>query len=160
MKQTLIQELSRMPSVRFGEGQSSAFLNIENDCSGFSLHLDSGEVTGFQWVLSPFGEDCLQLFLKNDGFLIISPNDFVFDVQQEGIIQVQNLPPVVSVRELVYGFEDYCANPSPSNNYDENLGWFYFHLYLFKAAEKHGISVPMMNELIRIGKQNNVWMQE
>lgn len=155
----LIAALLEMPAVRFSH-ESPELLNIENELNGFSLRLGLKNILDFQWVFSPFGEECIQVFLRDGGFLIISPNDFVFDVQQDGIIQVQNLPPVVSVKELLMGFEDYRQNPLPSGNYDENLGLFYFHLYIFKSALQRGIAVSMMDELIRIGKENEIWMQD
>jgi len=153
-----LQEMETVRILLHPDGNS---LTIENDLPGFSLQLDSMNVADLQWVFSPFGEECIQLFLSDGGFVIISPNDFVFDVQQEGIIQVQNLPPICSVREMLMGFEDYRENPCPSNNYDENLGLFYLHLYIIKSAESHGITIlSMMEELIRTGKENGIWMQE
>lgn len=156
---SLTAGLLKMPAVRFGS-ESPDLLSIENDLNGFCLKLKLKEILDFQWVFSPFGEECIQVFLQDGGFLIISPNDFVFDVQQDGIIQVQNLPPVVSVKELLMGFEDYRRNPLPSPNYDENLGLFYLHLYIFRSAENRGIAIPFLDELIRIGKENGIWMQE
>jgi hypothetical protein len=157
----LTATLQEMETVRILLQPDGNSLTIENDLPGFSLQIDSRNVEDLQWVFSPFGEECIQLFLLNGSFLIISPNDFVFDVQQEGIIQVQNLPPICSVREMMMGFEDYLKNPCPSSNYDENLGLFYLHLYIIKSAESHGITIQsMMEELIRIGKGNGIWMQE
>lgn len=100
------------------------------------------------------------IILKNDGFLSISPNDFVFDVLQEGMIMVENSPRVCSVKELIMGFEDYRQNPAPSPSYDENPGLFYLHISIFRSAESHGITVPFLGELIRIGKENMIWMEE
>lgn len=153
--------IRQMEQVRFFQRNNENTFLIENELAGFSLELNPENVTDLQWVFSPFGEECIQLFLKDGGFLIISPNDFVFDVQQDGFIQVQNLPPICSVREMMMGFEDYRENPCPSDNYDENLGLYYLHLYILKSAESHGIAISaMMEELIRIGKENGIWMQE
>lgn len=145
-----------MPAVRVK--QSGEHLQIENDLIGISLYLRPDEVTGLQWVVSPFGDDCLQFLLDDGRFLIVSPDDFVFDVQQEGFIRVENLPPIVSFRELMFGFEEYQKNPLPSDNYDENLGLFYLHLAIFRSAENHGMKVPMMPLLLETGRKNGIWM--
>jgi hypothetical protein len=155
----ITSHLSQMPTVRFQSHDLTGLLKVENDLAGFSLNLNIEKVKDLLWVVSPFGEDCIQLFNEDGSMLIISPNDFVFDVRQEGMIHVQNLPPIVSVTELLMGFKDYRVNPLPSLNYDENLGLFYLHLYIFKSAEQHGISIHMLPELIQIGKDNGMWMQ-
>ena len=154
----VLEQLNQLDLVRFEELPDGHSLRIENELSGFCLLLNVQKILDFQWVVSPFGEDCLQFFLVDGGMLILTPNDYVFDVQQDGFVQVENLPPICSVRELLMGFEDYQINPIPSHNYDENLGLFYLHLYIFRSAENHGITIPLMDELLRIGKENDIWM--
>jgi hypothetical protein len=155
----ITEALGEMETVRIESGREGQTLLLDNGLPGFRLELFPEKITDLQWVFSPYGEACVQFFLTDGGFLIVSPNDFVFDVQQTGFIQVENLPPVCSVRELMMGFEDYRHYPMPSPNYDENLGLFYLHHYIFQSADARGITVPFMDELIRIGKENGIWME-
>jgi hypothetical protein len=152
------EQLSEIESVRHQLIEDGALIKIENLLPDFTLILDVSKVIDFQWVPSPFGDKCLQFFLEDEQMLIIAPDDFVFDVQQDSFIKVSNLPPICSIQELLMGFQDYRHNPVPSPNYDENVGLFYLHLSIFRSAQSHGIAIPMMDELIRIGKANQIWM--
>jgi hypothetical protein len=46
----------------------------------------------------------LQIFYSDGGGKIVTPDDFVFNVEQYGMVQVGNLPPMCSIREMVSGF--------------------------------------------------------
>jgi hypothetical protein len=155
----LLTQLNQIETLQVQLQPDGQFLRIENELPGFFLLLDTNKVAEMNWVVSPFGEDCLQFFMEEGGMLILTPNDYVFDVQQDGFVQVENLPPICSVRELRMAYEDYRETPMPSLNYDENLGLFHLHLYIFRSAMAHGIDVPMYAELLNIGKENGIWMQ-
>lgn len=155
----LLTQLNQIETLHVQMQPDGHSLRIVNELPGFFLLLDTKKVAEMNWVVSPFGEDCLQFFMEEGGMLILTPNDYVFDVQQVGFIQVENLPPICSVRELLMGYEDYRETPISSQNYDENLGLFHLHLYIFRSAMNHGIDVPMYAELLNIGKENGIWMQ-
>jgi hypothetical protein len=150
----LSDQLKQIPFVKVESINNSTQLLVKTDLLYYTLIIDPENVVGAQFVLSPTNEDCLQIFYSDGGGIIVTPNDFVFNVEQDGFVKVLNLPPMCSIREMVAGFDEYKKNPNPSDNLDNNFGLFYFHYYIFKSAKAKGFSIPMLKDLYYIGKKN------
>ncbi len=114
---------------------------VSNGLDGFKLPVDCRSVRGLEKVLSPYSEKCLKIDLSDGGFVIATPNDFVFNVTQAGLVRVDNLPPVCSLRELLGGFENYSKNPERSSNLAVNLGNYLFQRALIESALIKGLDV-------------------
>ena len=91
---------------------------------------------------------------SDGGGIIVTPNDFVFNVEQSGLVRVGDLPPMCSIREMGLGSENYKKNPTPSDNMDNNFGLFFLHYYIVKSAIARGFEINFFNDLITIGEEN------
>jgi hypothetical protein len=152
-KKELSDLLKRIESVKVNSINDSTHLIVETDLSGYSINIDCENVLDALFITSPMNEDCLQIFYSDGGGIIVSPNDFVFNVKQAGLVRVGDLPPICSIREMVSGFEKYKKNPTPSDNMDNNFGLFYLHYYIIKSAIAKGFDTPFLNDLNNIGEE-------
>ena len=150
--QELIENLNQIENVTTTSKYN--FVEVETHLSGFKAKIDCEEVLFSQLISSPTGEECLQVFYSDGGGLIITPNDFVFNVKQDEFVQVNNLPPMCSIREMALGFDNYKRNPNPSENHDNNMGLFYVHYYIMKSAVSKGFEVEQIKQLYEIGIEN------
>ena len=152
----LVNEIAKVELTRV-KLVSSAAVEVFNMLEGYSALIDSLRVVSTRFVESPFKQVCLQIFYA-DGGLIISPNDFVFDVKQDELVRVDNLPAICSVREMVEGLDAYLRSPNPSENLDLSMGLYCFHYYIVKSALRHGFPVDgFVENLKRIGEENGFW---
>ena len=150
----LQDQLEQIDSVKVSVIKNSARLLVKNQLKKYDSEIDCENVLFAEIISSPTGENCLQVFYSDGGGIIVTPNDFVFDVQQDGLIHVSDLPPMCSIRELISGYESYRKNPKPSWNMDYNYGLFYLHYYIFNSAIAKGFKIPMIDELYNIGSEN------
>lgn len=152
----LVNEIAKVEFTRV-KLVSGAAVEVFNMLEGYSALIDSRRVVSTRFVESPFKQVCLQIFYA-DGGLIISPNDFVFDVKQDELVRVDNLPAICSVREMVQGLDAYLSSPNPSENLDLSMGLYCFHYYIVKSALRHGFPVDgFVENLKRIGEDNGFW---
>ena len=154
----LIDGLSRIQNVKTTKNDS--FLIVETDLPNFHLEIDHSNIDEIESIISPHGEECLRIYYVDGGGVIVTPNDFVFNVEQNGFVQVNNLPPMCSVREMCSTFERFKSNPLSSDNFDANMGSYYLNYYIFQSALFRGISVPMKEELEDIGKRYELDMED
>lgn len=159
-KKELSDQLKQIKSVKVDSINSSTQLLVKTDLNDYTIKIDCANVLSVQFILSPTNEDCLQIFYSDGGGIIVTQNDFVFNVVQGGFVQVVDLPPMCSIREMILGFENYKKNPNPSDNVDNNFGLFYLHYYIFKSAKAKGFNIPMLNELYNIGKANGFLLDD
>lgn len=152
----LLNEIAKVEFTRV-KMVSSTVVEVSNMLVGYSVLIDSSKVVGIGLVESPFNQLCLQISY-GDGGIIITPDDFAFDVKQDEFIRVVNLPTICSVREMIQGFDTYLYNTIPSDNLDVNHGLYCFHYYILKSALRHGFPVDDFIESLRkIGVDNNFW---
>ncbi len=114
---------------------------VSNSLEGFKLPIDCRSIGSFGVVISPYRERCLKIDFSAESLVIVTPNDFVFDVTQEGFVRVSNVPPLCSVRELLSGFENYSNNPEPSGNPYADRGNYFFQRALIESALIKGLDV-------------------
>ena len=156
----LTNHLKQIDSVKITVFKGTTKLLVENALQGYSITIECEKIEDVEFIMSPMGEECAQIFYSDGRGIIVTPNDFVFEVEQDEFIQVDNLPPMCSVREMILGFDNYKLNPCPSPNMDNNIGLFYLHYYIFKSAKTIGFEVPMINELYAIGEKNGFLINE
>jgi hypothetical protein len=153
-KSEIIEQLAQIIAVKTESNNNSFQLIISNELKDYTITIDCDDVIFTRFISSPMNENCLQIFFSDEGGIIVTPNDFVFNVEQDEFVKVNNLPPLCSISEMVLGFESYKKNPNPSVNIDNNFGLFYLHYYIFKSAIKKGFHVPMLADLYNIGLEN------
>lgn len=153
-KKKLYDQLKQIKSVKVESMSGSEQLFVETDLREYSVKIDCENVVDTQFISSPKNEECLQIFYSDGGGIIVTPNDFVFNVDRYGLVQVENLPLMCSIREMVSGFTSYKRNPNPSVNIDNNFGLFYLHYSIIKSAIEKGFNCAMINDLYNIAEQN------
>ena len=152
----LIENLKQIKNVI--ATSKSNLIEVKTHISGYTAKINCEDVQFSQLISSPTGENCLQIFYSDGGGIIVTPNDFVFNVEQDEYIQVNDLPPMCSIREMVLGFDNYRRNPNPSKNHDNNLGLFYVHYYIMKSAVSKGFHVDLIDQLYEIGINNGFFI--
>ena len=115
-------------------------IHVSNALENFQIELNPEEISDAHFISSPKGEKVLQIYFGSGG-VIVTSNDYVFDVVQDEIIQVKDAPPMCSIKEMLLGYRHYRLNPLPSTNFDICVGQFYMHYYIFKSARLKGFKV-------------------
>ena len=151
-KRELIENLKRIENVDVSSKLNVVYVTtFLHECTAI---IDCNEVLFSEFITSPRGENCLQIFCSDGGGIIVTPTDFVFNVEQDEFVRVENLPPMCSIREMSVGFDTYRRNPNPTKNFDKDLGLFYLHYYIMKSALSKGFNVEFITELYDIGLKN------
>lgn len=156
-RKELMEKLQQIENVTVLS--NNKLVEVKTLLSGYLAKIDSDDVLFTQIVPSPFGQDSLQIFYSDGGGIIVTPNDFVFNVEQDEFVRVDDLPPMCSVREMALGFDKYRRNPNPSKNFDTNLGLFYFHYYIMKSAFSKGFRFEQINKLYDIGLEHGYLLE-
>lgn len=112
---------------------------VTNAMEGFRAVINPGEVLGYQYIVSPFNEDCLLLGFSDEDVVIVTPNDFVVNVpEQTGYIRVEDVPPMISISEVLTVLGDYEINPEPAENTDDNVGLYFMYRHLIHSLQIKG----------------------
>ncbi|MGE0077982.1 MAG: hypothetical protein AB7S48_09000 [Bacteroidales bacterium] len=152
----LIEYIKQVDNTK-SEVISDYTIKVLNSLDDFYALIDSREVVDIQFIVSPFNQKCLQIYYANGG-VIITPDDFVFDVQQDELIKVTNLPDVCSIREMIVGLQNYFTDPDSCANEDLNMGTYFFHYYILKSALRRRFPVDnFLKQTFRIGNKNDFW---
>ena len=129
-------------------------LNVSNALDGFEVYLNPQDIIETDFIYSPTGQQVLQLYYNTGGGIIVTPDDYVFNVEQDEMVQVSDAPPMCSIREMLNGLENYRMNPMPTDNFDNCVGLFYMHYYIVKSAKAKGFNVEQyLVELDEIGNK-------
>lgn len=148
----LINQLTQISLVQAIE-TSDHSIHVSNALKNFQIELNPEEISDAHFISSPTGEKVLQIYFGSGG-IIVTPDDYVFDVVQDEIMQVEDAPPMCSISEMLLGYEHYKINPLLSTNFDNCVGQFYMHYYIFKSAKLKGFNVDSyLNELESIGQK-------
>lgn len=153
-RKKLSDQLKQINSVKVESINNSNHILVATELADFTIKIDCENITGAHFISSPHNEECLQIYFSGGGGIIVTPNDFVFNVEQDEFVRVGNLPPMCSIREMVIGYENYKKNPNPSDNIDNNFELFYIQYYIFKSAINKGFKIPMIIDLYNIGNEN------
>ena len=149
---TLLNQLKQISQVTAIETKTNRIL-VTNALDAYDLNLDLEDITDADFVLAPTGEKVLQISMHSGG-VIVTPDDYVFDVVQDELIRVSDAPPMCSIVEMIHGFESYIKNPTLSDNRDNCVGLFYVHYYIVKSARKKGFNVDsFMDKLDAIDQE-------
>lgn len=126
---------------------------VSNALDNFDIHINPEDIVSADFIIAPTGARVLRLSM-NSGGIIVTPDDYVFNVEQDEFIQVDDAPPMCSITEMVNGFENYMKAPMPSDNMDNCVGLYYIHYYIIKSARKKGFKVDaFMAQLQAIGEE-------
>ena len=148
----LLNQLNQVLQVTAVETEDHKIF-VTNALDRFSIYLDPQDIIDTDFVISPNGEEVLRISM-NVGGIIVIPDDYVFSVEQDEFIQVDDAPPMCSIVEMLHGLERYIQNPMPSGNLDNSVGLYYLHYYIIKSAQKKGFPVDaFMDQLQAIGKE-------
>ena len=156
MNDNLLSALRQIENLRFTQVDNT--LIVTTDLEHFVARFEFCNVTGFEFVNSPFNERCLKVdFLKN-GYLIITPNDFVFNTINNSILQVTDLPPIISIREMLDSFNHYLKNPEPTNNLDATVGFYFLNKFSLLSAKQKNFDVEqLLEKLEQVASQTSVY---
>ena len=122
---TLLNQLNEIKHVKAIETVSHT-IHVTNALDNFDISLNPHDISDTNFVISPTGERVLRISM-NQGGIIVTPDDYVFNVEQDEFIQVDDAPPMCSIVEMVNGLERYIQNPMPSDNMDNCVGLYYIH---------------------------------
>ena len=148
---TLLNQLNEIENVIAVETDGHK-IHVINALANFSISLNPSEIASTDFVIGPIGQRVLRLRMSSGG-IIVTPNDYVFNVEQDEFIQVDDAPPMCSITEMINGLERYVQNPIQSDNMDNCVGLYYIHYYIVKSASNKGFMVDaFMNQLQAIGQ--------
>ena len=149
---TLLNQLNQVLHVTAIETEDQQIF-VSNALDNYDFYLDPADIIDTDFVVAPTGESVLRIIM-NSGEIIVTPDDYVFNVEQDEFIRVDDAPPMCSITEMINGFERYIKNPMPSDNLDNCVGLFYIRYYIFKSARKKGFNVDsFMDKLDAIGQE-------
>ncbi len=126
--------------------ENNKIFTIFADMDFYKAVVNTDDIEDFDFMISPAEQICVALKYKNGGMLVILPNDFVFDVVQNGAVEIANLPQTCSLRGLAVEMSRYGTDPEPSDNMDVNIGNYFMLKYLIDSAKTKGFDVSIMQK--------------
>jgi hypothetical protein len=149
---TVLNQLNQVLQVTAMETEDHKIF-VTNALDSFDIYLDPQDIIDTDFVVSPTGENVLRISMHAGG-IIVTPDDYVFNVEQDEFIQVDDAPPMCSIVEMITGLDRYIQNPMPSDNMDNCVGLYYIHYYIIKSARNKGFKVDaFMNQLQALGEE-------
>ena len=135
----LYYALSRLGGVQV-EADADSY-RITNRLQGYSAKVHFDEIEGFKPIVSPGGDAGIQIFYRYEGGLVVTAQDYMFDIQQGPFYTVPNLPPIFTLSLLIDSFLDYRQNPSPSTAEEVNVSVYFTLKYIIDSAEAKGFDM-------------------
>jgi len=140
----LIKDIQEIDNVIVtSDGQR---LSLHNTLKNFKATIHIDEIEQSKFMPAPGGTICYGIKYKDGGQFLIASNDFVFDVLQDEILKVPNLPPIVPLSAVQKNFE-HQQKSEISNNLDVELADFLFVYYPVKSALHRGIEIDFLTDL-------------
>ena len=136
---TVLNQLNQILYVTAIETEDHK-IHVTNALDIYYVDINPQDIINADFIASPTGVKVLRISFKSGG-IIVTPDDYVFNVEQDEMIKVDDAPPMCSMTEMINGFEKYILNPMPSDNIDNCVGLFYIHYYIVKSAMKNGFKV-------------------
>lgn len=100
-------------------------------------------------VFSSIGDKGFKITFNSNDFLIITTNDFILKTLNFGLLQVQNLPEIISLNEVIDSVRKYLENPEPNNNIDNTLALYLLNKTLLENAEYYNFDVAYLKNKVR-----------
>jgi len=119
---------------------------IVSNKNKYQASFQVNDVKHYYYINSPENEQCLKIDFDKTDFIIVTPNDFAFNTVQASLIKVENLPPVISIIEILRHVSEYLSNPEPTDNIDETLALYIFTKQLVISALNKNFE---MNDLLQ-----------
>jgi len=96
----LKEDMAAVENVQVEEHEGKVV--ITNGLEWFSLKVECQDIDdSSDLVVSPHGEFCMQLFLKKGGFVIVAPEDFIYDLPEMEHVKFEGMPPVAVVTDMM-----------------------------------------------------------
>ncbi len=154
---TLLNQLNEIEHVKAIETEKHT-IHVTNALANFDISLNPHDISGTDFVISPTGDRVLRISM-NQGGVIVTPDNYVFNVDQDEFVHVDDAPPMCSIVEMVNGLERYIQNLMPSDNMDNCVGLYYIHYYIIKSARNKGFQVDaLMDRLQAIGQEFGLYV--
>ena len=115
-------------------------LTIQNRLKGFAATINIEALIHLDMTISPYGEPAILLDFDKKQRLIVTDNDFAFTTIQNGYIQVESLPPIISITEMLAALQGFDSSKNQSN-LDAVLAEFYMNYYSLESALTFGFDV-------------------
>ena len=100
-------------------------------------------------VVSSVEEKGFMITFKNNNFLIVTSEDYIFNTQNTGLFQVQNIPEIISLNDIIKNVESYIENPEPNNNIDNTIALYLLNKIILDNAELYGFDVNELRQNVR-----------
>jgi hypothetical protein len=123
-------------------------LTIKNHYNGLLCDVQLSEVKSINSIVGPNNEDALQISYANGSGLILSEQEFVFEVIQDEKYFVKECPPMCSTSEMLNELADLIYLHSKLTNSDELVGKYFLSYYCLKGALNAGLKVN--NQLTKL----------
>lgn len=127
----IIEKINSIKNVSAHCISNTIFVSNKNK---ISASFPISNIKSAHYINSPDNQQCLKINFDETNFIIVTPNDFAFNTLQASMIKVKNLPPVISINELLELTSDYLSNPEPTDNLDETLARYLFTKQLIVSA--------------------------
>lgn len=147
----IIEKINSIENVCASCINNTIFVNNKNK---FSTSFPISDIKFFHYINSPDNELCLKINFDEINFLIITPIDFAFNTLQASIIEVKNLPRIISVNELLMLANDYLCNPEPTNNLDETLAHYLLIRQLIISALNKNFKMDELLQKVKTAAEN------
>ncbi len=135
-------------------------LLIKNNYTNYTSKILYKEVIDFRNFFGPNMVECLGLLFEDNGELIITENDFVFNVIQDEFVKIEDLPPLISTTEVERDFMFFREKDNFDGNFDIEFA-FLARLNCFITSGKNkGIKFKFENELQKICKKRGLDIKE
>ena len=133
---------------------------IKNNYTNYISKIKFNEIIDSRNFFGPNMEECVGLLFKDNGELIITENDFVFNVIQDEFIKVKGLPPLISTteieREFMFFTEEYNFEFDGMYHFDLEFAFFTKLNCFIVSGKNKGIKFRFENELKKIGKDRDL----
>jgi len=126
---------------------------IVSNSNKYTARFSSENVDSYQFVSSPFGDRCLKIDFVNNDFIIVTPDDFAFNTINGSNVRVVDLPPIVSINEMLNQINEYLKNPEPTHNIDNTIGLYLLNKQLVISAKNLNFDVDELLQKINEAAQ-------
>ncbi len=107
------------------------------------------KVKSTEIVVSLYGEKGFKMTFKNNNFLIVTPEDYVFNIKNIGLYRIQNLPEIITLNGIIENAGQYIKNPEPNNNIDNTVALYLLNKILLENAELYNFDIRELKQNVR-----------
>lgn len=134
------------------------YKGINTDDGSYSIHMRNNQISGYQKTFDPEGRDAIHLFMKDGRHVILCLDDIAFSVlPQTGMEVLEGMPDVVSIKEILSGFDNLTRMAKEENNLDVLYAHAYAIRHFIQSANDIGVNAePLDIRLNEVMKNLNL----